>query len=53
MLRSEQRRPSCAMPAQLLASPQLTLIYRRGLRRHALKLALTRKPREHNRGAAH
>ena len=27
MLRSEQRRPSCAVPAQLLAAPQLTLIY--------------------------
>jgi len=65
MLRSEQRRPSCAVPAQLLA---ITTTYsdlaqlrcsravggyiRRGLQRHALKLVLIVKPREHNRGAA-
>ncbi len=61
MLGSEQRHPSCAVPAQLAGItttysdlPQLTLLtggggyIRRGLRRHALKLALIRKPREHN-----
>ena len=62
MLRSEQTRPSCAVPAPVASVttpyfdlPQLTLLtgggryIRRGLRRHALKLALIVKPREHNR----
>jgi len=56
MLRSEQRRPSCAVPASVASVttpyfdlPQLTLLtggggyIRRGVRRHALKLALTGK----------
>ena len=57
MLRSEQRRPSCAVPAVVGITttysdlPQLTLLtgrwryIRRGLRRHPLKRALIVKPR--------